>query len=103
MMHVARAGFLAVLALLILPIAHADQDDCDKALAVFHGAGESGRNFEKAYGYALFPPVRNGSGEGPGWATAPGGPTADALQGARCPGSCSRFVASSQRSGRSGV
>jgi len=53
----------ALLALLLLPAAAAWADDKNEtadAIAVFKGAGESGKFFKNAYGYAVFPSIGKG-------------------------------------------
>jgi lipid-binding SYLF domain-containing protein len=48
--------------LLIIPIAQAfAADKYDEALKVFRDAGESGKFFDKSYGYALFPTIGEGA------------------------------------------
>jgi lipid-binding SYLF domain-containing protein len=56
MRHIIRA--LLVLSLLTASLAWAD--DYDDTIKVFKNAGESGKFFEKAYGYAVFPTIGKG-------------------------------------------
>jgi lipid-binding SYLF domain-containing protein len=56
MRHIIRA--LLVLSLLTASLAWAD--DYADAIKVFKDAGESGKFFEKAYGYAVFPTIGKG-------------------------------------------
>ena len=56
MRHMIRA--LLVLSLLTASLAWAD--DYDDTIKVFKDAGESGKFFEKAYGYAVFPTIGKG-------------------------------------------
>lgn len=49
-----------VLALLVLPSVTAWADEYDEAIKVFKEAGQSGKFFEKAYGYAVFPTIGKG-------------------------------------------
>jgi lipid-binding SYLF domain-containing protein len=65
--HIMRA--LLVLLLLTAPLAWAD--DYADTIKVFKGAGESGKFFQKAYGYALFPTIGKG-GMGVGFAHGTG-------------------------------
>ena len=54
---------IALFSLLLLPFAAAWADSKNEtadAIAVFKGAGESGKFFNKAYGYAVFPSIGKG-------------------------------------------
>jgi lipid-binding SYLF domain-containing protein len=50
-----RMAFLLLATL--LPLSHAWADDFQETIDVFKQAGESGRFFETAYGYAVFPTI----------------------------------------------
>ena len=55
MLKLVRGMFLLAVALLPFTLAHADEyEDTRK---IFMNAGESGRFFDKSYGYALFPTI----------------------------------------------
>ncbi len=42
---------------LVLPLAQAWADDYSETIAIFKNAGDSGRFFDHAYGYAVFPSI----------------------------------------------
>jgi hypothetical protein len=67
MRHIIRA--LLVLSLLTSSLAWAD--DYDDTIKVFKDAGQSGKFFQKAYGYAVFPTIGKG-GIGVGFAHGQG-------------------------------
>lgn len=56
----ARLATLALLALIALPFAQAHADEYSDTLKVFRNAGESGKYFASAYGYAVFPTIAKG-------------------------------------------
>ncbi len=52
--------------LLVFPIAQAfadpaDPAKCEETIKVFKAAGESGKFFDKSYGYAVFPTIGEGA------------------------------------------
>ena len=51
---------LIVLLAVALPLGSVWADDFDDTIQVFKAAGESGRFFDNAYGYAVFPTVGKG-------------------------------------------
>lgn len=51
---------LLFLSLLALPFAPALADDYDSSVKIFRDAGESGKYFGSAYGYAIFPTIGKG-------------------------------------------
>jgi len=57
-----RGRLISVLTFLLvgLPLAPAWADDYSEAIKVFQNAGESGRYFKTAHGYAVFPDVGKG-------------------------------------------
>ena len=57
-MRVLRYGLL--LAAFAIPVTSAWADDYADAVKVFKGAGESGKFFKVAYGYAIFPDIGKG-------------------------------------------
>jgi lipid-binding SYLF domain-containing protein len=60
-MHVRKLAVMFSL-FLIIPVAQAfAADKYDEALKVFRDAGESGKFFDKSYGYALFPTIGEGA------------------------------------------
>ena len=46
--------------ILLLPLSHAMADDYRDTIEIFQQAGESGRFFDNAYGYAVFPTIGKG-------------------------------------------
>ena len=53
-----KAGFLLpLLSLLLIAVAPARADEYSDTLKSFRGAGESGKFFDSAYGYAIFPTI----------------------------------------------
>lgn len=53
-----RSALLCVIA--ILPFSTVQADEYQDTLEVFRNAGESGRYFDSAYGYAVFPTIAKG-------------------------------------------
>lgn len=58
-MHV-LLRILPLLSLLIIPIGQALADEYADTINVFRAAGESGKFFNKSYGYAVFPTIGKG-------------------------------------------
>jgi lipid-binding SYLF domain-containing protein len=56
----ARLARLVLFLLIALPFARAHADEYSDTIKVFRNAGESGRYFAGAYGYAVFPTIGKG-------------------------------------------
>lgn len=58
MQRLFKAGFLVpILSLMLLAVAPAQADEYSDAVNSFRNAGESGKFFDTAYGYAIFPTI----------------------------------------------
>src|SRR5688572_15417109 len=55
-----KLKWLSAVLLLVFPLAAVHADEYSDAMKTFQQAGESGKLFQSAYGYALFPSVGKG-------------------------------------------
>jgi lipid-binding SYLF domain-containing protein len=61
-MHIRLRRFAVLFSLLLIfPLAQAFADKYDETIEVFKKAGESGKFFDKSYGYAVFPTIGKGA------------------------------------------